>query len=69
MKSSAYYFPMKMNVLTDFPICIGVPLRVEKAKKPLTNFAKKLNYRQLFYWILNTSLTFSKVIHGHIPSY
>ena len=45
MKSSAYYFPMKMKLLTDFQLCIGVPLRVEKAKKPLTNFAKKLNYR------------------------
>ena len=24
-----------MKLLTDFQICIGVPLRVEKAKKPL----------------------------------
>ena len=26
MKSSAYYFHMKTNVLADFEICISVPL-------------------------------------------
>ena len=27
MKPSTYYFRMKMNILTDFQICISVPLR------------------------------------------
>ena len=32
MKSLTYYFHIKANIMTDFQICISVPLRPERKK-------------------------------------
>ena len=36
MKSSTYYFHMKMKILADFPIYISVPLNQNKKKLSVT---------------------------------
>ena len=47
VKSSTYYFHMETGILTDFHICISVPLTLKQIFCKTKTFFKKLEYRFL----------------------
>ena len=63
LKSSTYYFHMKIKILADFQICISAPLKEDRQVIVMYGFQIATTKDEIFRAIFKTLTSFKSVSH------